>query len=191
MTKKLVIVSFLLSFSVALYVFFSREERSIRDSIKDSKKEPRIELEDFVIYRYQDNDLVGKLTSRIGNFYEPNLIELISEVKGERYIGNEMETMESESAVANLKSKSLVEVLSGKDISLDVAELTGFVEVGINSHLLSTDYAKYEADKQMILSDRPVRVTGLGRVIDGSEGFSYFLEDQAMVLPGHIKGQVV
>ncbi len=71
---------------------------------------------------------------------------------------------------------------------LDRAELTGFVEVGVKDHILTTDYAEYLHQEQLVRSLRPVRVEGLNRVFSGEEGFTYTLANEVLEMSGFIKG---
>lgn len=190
MGKKLVIAGFLLCLGFAFYVFFTREHRARRVEVVDSSKQPRLALEDFSLYRYEGESLVAKLTARLGHFYDPNILELDGEIRGERINDEgERETLAAESATAYMKSNSLMKLVDQKT-ELDRAELNGFVEVGLKEHLLSTDYAEFLNDDKMVRSRRPVRVEGPGRVFIGDEGFKYELENQVLEMQGPVKGVV-
>jgi LPS export ABC transporter protein LptC len=190
MGKKLVIVGFLICCALAAYVFASREKKSLRDNLKKSdEREPRVVMEDFVMYRYAGDRLVGKLAARLGHFYEPNLIELDGEIRGERLTPEGIETAGAESATAYFKATSLTAMMREKT-ELDRAEFTGFVEVGVKEHLLTTDYAEYLNDQRLIRSLRPVRVEGPGRIFSGDEGFTYSLVSQVLEMQGSVKGVV-
>lgn len=190
MGKKLVIAGFLLCFALAIYVFVTREAKSLREDGPEASKLPRAVLEDFAIYRYEDANLVAKLTARLGHFYEPNVIELDGEVRGERITASgERETIGAESATAYMKAPNLVKMMDQKN-ELDRAELNGFVEVGLKEHLLTTDYAEYLNSAKLVQSQRPVRVEGLNRVFMGDEGFKYGLDTEVLEMQGPVKGVV-
>lgn len=190
MGRKLVIIGFLLCLTLAVFVFLSRETKSLRENLgQASVKEPRIAMEDFVVYRYENDRLTGKLTARLGHFYEPNLVELDGEIRGERLTNEGMETVGAETATGYFKATNLTAMMQQKT-ELDRAELTGFVEVGIKEHLLTTDYAEYLNDDRMIRSLRPVRVEGPNRVFSGDEGFTYSLDTQDLEMQGSVKGVV-
>jgi len=190
--KKLVIGGFLLCLALGLYVFFTRDTKSLKENMsKGSIKDPRARLEEFVVYRYEDDLLKGKLTARVGEFYEPNVFELDGEIRGERLTPEgERETLAAESATAYFKSTSLTKMMDQAG-ELDRAELTGFVEVGVKEHLLTTDYAEYVNSEKVVRSVRPVRVEGPGRVFVGEEGFTYDLVNQVLKMMGQIKGEVL
>jgi LPS export ABC transporter protein LptC len=188
--KKIVIAGFLVCLALAFYVFLTREDRTRKDAQAEAQKQPRVVLEDFSIYRYEAEALVGKLTSRLGHFYEPNIVELDGEVRGERINGEgERETLGAESATAYMKSNSLMKLMD-QTTELDRAELNGFVEVGLKEHLLSTDYAEFVNSDKLVRSPRPVRVEGPGRVFMGDEGFQYEVETQILEMKGPVKGVV-
>ncbi len=85
MGKKIVIVAFIVSFSIAVFLFFTRENKSLRENLsKVSAREPRASLEDFVVYRYAGDSLRGRLSARFGSVFEPNVVEVDGEIKVER-----------------------------------------------------------------------------------------------------------
>ena len=192
MGKRLVIVGFLLSLALGLYVFVTRDTKSLKENLsKGSIRDPRARLEDFVVYRYEGDLLKAKLKARVGDFYEPNVVQLDGEIRGERLTSaGERETLGAESVTAYFKSTSLTKMLD-QSSELDRAELTGFVEVGMKEHLLTTDYAEYVNSEKVVRSVRPVRVEGPGRVFMGEEGFTYELATQVLNMIGQIKGEVL
>jgi lipopolysaccharide export system protein LptC len=189
MGKKLVIIGFLVCCLLAMWVFWSREVKSLRETLNKDVREPRVVLEDFVAFRYEGDAQVGKLTARLGHFFDPNVMELDGEVKAERQTGDGVETLSTESATAYFRAASVSAMMDEKT-ELDRAELTGFVEVGMRDHLLSTDFAEYRDKDQTVRSTRPVRVEGPHRVFSGEEGFVYDLKKQALSMPGPIKGVI-
>jgi hypothetical protein len=88
-----------------------------------------------------------------------------------------------------LRSTSLAS-LAQQQADFDRIEVTGFVEVGLKDHLLSTDYAEYLNRDRIVRSVRPVRVEGPGRVFSGDDGFVYSFETETLEMPGRIKGTV-
>ena len=192
MGKKLVIIAFLTCIGFASYAFFTRDTQRLSDSIntKGSAKEPRAVLEDFVLYRYEHDVLKSRLSARLGHFYEPNVVELDGEIHGDRLTDTgEKESLGAESATAYFKAATLSKMLD-QSTELDRAELTGFVEVGVKEHILTTDYAEYLNSEKLVRSGRPVRVEGPGRVFMGDAGFTYSLEDEVLKMQGPIKGMV-
>src|SRR5262249_53239600 len=128
--------------------------------------------------------------ARLGHFYEPNIAELDGEVHGERLTPEgDRESVSAESATGYFKTTSLMKMMD-QTAELDRAELTGFVEVGVKDHLLTTDYAEYLNTERLVRSLRPVRVEGPGRVFMGDEGFTYSLESQVLTIPGPVRGDV-
>ena len=193
MGKKLVIIGFAISMFLAVYVFATRDTTSLKRNLdKASAKEPRAVLEDFTIFRYEDNILKSKLTARLGHFYEPNVVELDGEIRGERLTPEgDRETVGAESATAYFRATSLSKMMDqNQPTELDRAELTGFVEVGVKDHLLTTDYAEYINSEKLVRSLRPVRVEGPGRVFTGEDGFTYNLLTQVLDMQGQVKGDI-
>ncbi len=191
MGRKLVSAGFLACLALALYIFWTRDTKSLRDSLsKGTGKEPRLVLEDFSMYRYRDETLIGKLSARLGHFYDPNVVELDGEIRAERLTSTgERETLGAESATGYLKASNLIKMMD-QNTELERAELSGFVEVGLKDHLLTTDYAEYLNGDKLVRSHRPVRVEGPGRVFMGDEGFTYGLESEILDMQGPVKGVV-
>lgn len=191
MGKKILTICLFAAFAMAFYVYVHHENKSLRENIaKSSNQEPRVVMEDFSIHRYQGNRMTGVLSAKLGNFYEPNLIELEGEVRGLQVEGSgRKESMSAESAMVYLKATSLASLLR-QQTEVDRVELTGFVEVGLKDHLLTTDYAEYLNQERVVRSLRPVRVEGLGRLFMGEEGFSYSLDSETLDMQGQIKGAV-
>jgi hypothetical protein len=191
--KKLVILGFLLSFGFAVYVFMTRETSSIKDRInRVSAKEPRAVLEEFVAYRYDGDRLKTKITAHLGEFFEPNVVVLEGEVKASRFKDqDDLEELRAESATAYFKPSSLTKMLDpGQVNELERAELSGFVEVALQEHLIITDYAEFIGHEKSVRSARPVRVEGPGRTFLGESGFLYNLVSQTLTMPGKVKGEV-
>ena len=187
MGKKITITAFLLCLALAVGVYLTREQKVLRQSLQDDgDRDPRIVLEDFVVYRYAGDALKARIMARLGHFYEPNVVELDGEIRAERLTDDGHETLGAESATAYFNATSLSRMMS--DAQLDRAELAGFVEVGIKDHLLTTDYAEYINATKMVRSVRPVRVEGLRRVFTGEDGFTYDLATQMLEMFGTVKG---
>lgn len=147
-------------------------------------------MEEFSLYRYQDDRIKARVMAKLGFFYEPNLLELDGEIRGERVTSDgTIETVNAETAMALFSAKTLGAML-GQKAQLERADLTGFVEVGVKRHLLSTDYAEFISKDQTVRSSRPVRVEGPGRVFTGEDGFLYRLTDETLDMPGQVKGVI-
>ena len=190
MGKKLIIISFLASFILALFVYSQKDEGTIREGLEEEEdKEPRVILEDFIVYQYHNDKLTNHFTARLGHLFEPNIVELYGEISGIEYKKNgETETFGAESAVGYYNARTLSEMF--EESELKRAEFSGFVEIEMGTNLLSTDFAEYLAEARLIRSDRPVRFEGPGRVFSGQEGFAYLIDNQTMKMNGPITGDV-
>lgn len=188
--KKLTIISFLICLAIAMYVFASKESKSLRDNlVVGDARDAQIILEDFVAYKYEGSRLDAKLSGKLANFYEPNLVEIDGDIRGERATSEDKEFFSAETASAFFKAESLTGLME-KNVELDRAEVSGFVEFGVKGHVLTTDYAELLNDQQQIRSNRPVRVEGIDRMFAGEEGFTYDLKKESLYMPGRVKGVV-
>jgi hypothetical protein len=187
MGKRLVIVGFLLCLGIAVYVFVGRDTASLRRNLDVSnKRDARIVLEEFTYFRYSGGDLQAEFGAKLGQFFEPNVVELDGEIKGERYAEDGTETFGAETGTIFFKANSLNQMMEGSQ--LVKAEMNGFIEVGMKEHLLSTDYAVYMADGNYLRSNRPVRVDGENRVFTSDDGFIYKITQETLQLKGLVKG---
>lgn len=190
MAKRLVIIGFLICFGLACWTYWSRDKKSLRENLSARLREPRIVMDEFSLYRYQGQKIKARVMAKFGYFYEPNLVELDGEIRGERLnIDGTVETVNAETATALFSAKTLGSML-GQKVELERADLTSFVEVGVKNHLMSTDFAEFIGKDQTVRSTRPVRVEGPGRVFTGEEGFVYRLNDETLDMTGQVKGVV-
>jgi hypothetical protein len=168
----------------------NKESKSLRDNIElGGAKVAQVILEDFVAYKYDGARLDAKLTGKLANFYEPNLVEIDGDINGERATSEGREFFTAETASAFFKAGSLTGLME-KRLELDRAEISGFVEVGLKNHILTTDFAEILNDRQIIRSNRPVKVEGEGRMFAGEDGFTYDLKQASLYMPGKVKGAV-
>lgn len=180
----------MLCLGLAMFVFLTKESKSLRDNIDlGGAKEAQVILEDFVVYKYDGARLDAKLSGKLANFYEPNLVEIDGDIKGERATIGDREFFSAETASAYFKAGSLSGLME-KSLELDRAEISGFVEVGLKNHILTTDFAEFLNDRQTIRSNRPVKVEGEGKMFAGEDGFTYDLEQSSLYMPGKVKGAV-
>ena len=191
MAKNFTIVTFIISFFLAVYVYFTRQPQTLRENLTpESEHQPRIIMTDLKLYRYLEGVPKTYLAARQGFIFDPNIIELNGEVKGYRDTKDSgYQTMGAETARILLKAESLGSVF--KQSEVERIELTSFVDVGVRDHLLTTDYAEYVADKNIVYSPRPVRVEGLGRSFSGADGFVYSLQEESLVMAGLVKGKML
>jgi hypothetical protein len=185
--KRLIIVGFLLCFGIAIYVFWQRDSTTLRRAIgKGSKREPRMVMEEFTVYRYIGAQLEAQMSARLGQLFEPNVVDLDGEIRAEKYRRGETETVGAETATILFGARSISQMLDGSP--LVKAEMNGFIEVGVKEHLLSTDAAVYTASDNTLMSSRPVRVDGMNRVFTSEDGFIYNIAEEKLVMRGLVKG---
>ena len=190
MGRRLIIISFIFSLGLAVYLYINRDEGSLRENIRTRLiRDPRVVLDEFVMRRYQKTTLKAEIKARQGNLYDPNIVELNGDIEGFRVVRDgERETMGAELATAQFASESILELMDEAPVASVV--MRGFVEFGLKDHFLTTDYAEYLNKAAVIMSDRPVRVEGPNRVFHGEEGFTYKMKDQTIQMPGQVRGVV-
>ena len=187
MGKNIIVYSFLFSLGFSLFIFFSREDRRIRDQINQGdKREPLITVEDFTAYKYIDHKVISTLSGKLGQFIEPNILELYGQIRGMRHDVDEKQYIFSESAVAYYRSQGLAQL--AKDSSLRKAEIENSVRIGTGSKVLMTEYAEYIEAENRLKSDWEVLIKTPNSQINGKQGFDYDVLSKDLTVMGPING---
>jgi LPS export ABC transporter protein LptC len=175
----------LLSFT-AIVVFLLREEKRLPDKDTGGDVTPMLSLRDFTIHRYADDEVKWTVSAKLGNFLDPNIVEVFGAVEGVRGVDEEREVVTAESAVAYLEANSLSESVKNGNISR--VEIDSSVKILMKHYAIQTDYAEYAVKKQLIESDLPVTVEQKGNSFEGQNGFNYNLKNDMLVIKGPLKG---
>ena len=185
MGKNLVSILFLVISGLAVYLFMQRDDRTLREQVSGQEKQPRITLEEFTLHRYRNHTVLSTLTGRIGNFMDPNVLEMYGNLRGLRYDSPSREYFSAESATIYFESNGIVQLLNDSEISR--AEIENNVNVGTQDKLLKTQYARYNTKKGMLRSDVPVTFVAPNSIFKGTSGFEYNIATEDVVLFGPIE----
>jgi hypothetical protein len=187
MLKKLIIFGFIIFVVVAIrsYVVSDRTQRQ-RDAESQGARIPRVVLEDFVLYRYTSAVLTSRVSAKLGNVFEPNVVELYGDVEGSRNREDHVERMGAEFAKATFASESL-EQLTQKP-SLDKVEMSDFVRFYLRDEVLETSHAEFHQATSQVTSNTLVQIRGPGRNLSGDKGFVYDMSKDEIDLLGVVKG---
>ncbi len=186
MGRLVIIAVFSLCFVLSIWVFLNREEKPIKEKIKKSLTRQSLVVDEFTSYRFNDAELVGSVSAKMGQFVEPNSLELKGDFRAQRLINGKYESLRSERATAFFDTDSLGKMMSGTDLVR--SELKEKVVVDYKRHILKTDYAEYFANRDTIVSERPVRIDGPKRWMTGDQGFQIDLTNENLEVFGLIKG---
>lgn len=185
MGKIVISFAFIFISLLSAWVFFNREERSLREQINSSER-PRIILEDFVVYRYEKSRVSSTLSGRIGHFIEPNIMEIYGDIRGTRYNKGEREYLRAESSSTIFQARGIVDLM--KSAQIVKSELENDVQFGFNGMILNTQFAEFLNSSQIIRSDVPVFVSSVQGKMTGKRGFNYNITEELIDLYGPIQG---
>ncbi|SME91349.1 LPS export ABC transporter periplasmic protein LptC [Pseudobacteriovorax antillogorgiicola] len=186
MGKNVVTVIFLVISSLALWVFLSREDRTLRDQVDPDAKQPRIILEEFTLYRYKKHEVQSTLTGRMAHFREPNILEVYGDIRGLRHNTEKREHFAAESATVYFNSNGIVQLMKNSEVKR--CEVENNVQVGSRDSVIQTQYAQYFGAEQILRSDVPVQFTGPNSQFAGQGGFQYDIKTEDLDLIGPIEG---
>jgi len=143
-------------------------------------------MDEFVAYRTVGSELQTQWSGQMAHLFEPGELELSGEVKGVRFTARGPESISCESLTAWFNTQTLMG-LAGES-KFKRAELKRFVEVSAGGNLLLTDYAEFDADSNVLKSDKAVKLEGLNRRFEGEKGFQYEVSGDKLELFGKITG---
>jgi len=172
----------------AYWIYINRDEKTLRENLESSDSaRPRIELENFTIYRYQGSRLESKILARMGQFVEPNSAEFFGDFQAYKYFENDTQSVRSESALGIFDTESLGGILGGAELSQ--IELTNDVRLYYSAYSLFTDTATYLSDENVIFGEKPVQIVGSNRWFRGKNGFRLDLNSELVNLYGKVVGE--
>ena len=186
MGKNVISILFIGVSVVAIYLFTIREDKTLREQVSSSVKSPRVTLEEFTLHRYKNHQVLSTLTGRIAHFLDPNILEMYGNLRGLRYDSPNREYFSAETASIYFASNGIVQLLQNSEIHK--AEVENSVNVGTQDKLLRTQYAQYQAKKDILTSDVPVTFMAPNSIFIGNAGFEYKLDTEDLVLFGPVEG---
>lgn len=187
MGKNLVVFLFLACFLVSIAAFLNRKEKPSLSLPKEgeSLKEPRVVLEEFTVFRYEQHKIQQTISAKLGYFQEPNILELYGNIRGFKHT-EKREYFSADSSITYFESRGLSQLL--RRAAVIKTEVEGQVRTGIDGNELTTEYAEYIAPQNLLRTDLPVVVDGPKGRFNGDKGFEYFINDGIMNIRGPMTG---
>lgn len=187
MGRTIIVIGFLITLSLSLWVYFNLDRRSIQSQIgQDIVAHPRLTIKDFTIFQYDSHTLKRTTSGKLGYFLEPNTLEVFGDIRALQHNSEKHEYLFADSMIAYFNSQGISNLM--KDSSISTMELENNVNLGTSRNLLKTEYAKYSAKTKTLTSDLPVRVENSSGQVDGEAGFEYHTESEKLVIFGPMKG---
>ncbi|MBC7660260.1 MAG: LPS export ABC transporter periplasmic protein LptC [Chitinophagaceae bacterium] len=197
MGKHFVVIAFVTFFLSAVMVFFQRGEKKANakkivstEIIGPARdKRSRVTVEEFVLYEYDDHHPTGTFQGKLAQFLDPDTLDIMGAVRGNRMNGEHKDFLASEAATLKFGSKGLADMM--KDAKLETAEFENQVRFGSDDTTIFTDYAKYETATAKVTSERPVRIQNAQVDMLGRKGFEYDQKTQDVKVFGPMEGTLV
>ena len=186
MGKNTISVIFLVFSGVSLFVFFHRDNKILREKVDRAERLPRVILEDFTIYTYNEHEVQSTLTGKIAHFLDPNILEVYGDIRGLKHNSSKREHFSAESATVLFSAKGIVRLL--EDSRIETCELENKVRVGSGDDVILTEYAKYFSKRNQLRSDVPVHYSNPTARLMGKNGFVYDIDRGDLDIIGPIKG---
>ena len=192
MIKAALITGFLVAFCLAVWIYRQRQSELSKTDEKvpvENAEKSQIVVKDFQIFRYYQDHLVMEVAASEAYFQDSDRVTLHKNVKLVRI---NWETGESENLLANkgtivLKPKPFLQLIDNAEIEL--AELEQDVRVELKNHTMLTDKATYDATRDIVFGQNPVRITGPNRIFDGAKGFRYNFRTELLEVFGRVTGK--
>jgi LPS export ABC transporter protein LptC len=171
MGKNIIVALFVAILAAAVFVFIQRDKQAKPERVGNRDKVPRISLEDFTIYKYEQHKTVSTISGRLANFVDPDSLEMFGSIQGFNHKAKKKEFFAAESATVHFAAKGVVDLV--KNSRIVKTEIQDQVRFGYDDIILYTDYAKYMNEEGRLTSDLPVRIQGPQVELKGEKGFEF------------------
>ncbi len=188
MGKNIVVALFLCACALAGYVLFTREPRKV-SNVVINKKDPRVSLEDFTIFRYKGHQAEATFSGKLGLYVDPNILEIYGSVRGMRHNSTKREYVSAEAATVYFNTNGLAQLMETQ-AKVTRAEVQENVNIGMRYNRVVTEYAEYLPTPPVLQSDRKVELKGPTGDFVGQKGFHYLLDQESIKIFGPIEGVI-
>lgn len=190
MGRYIVVGLFLVMFTSALLLYFTREVVSLRENL-DSRvsDEPRLKMGDFTLFRFEKDVLKSVLKAHYGDFRAPNTVELHGDVAGSRYTEKGREDFSTQLVKVKLRVESVDDLF--KESEIDSAYLPIGVLFNFRDYKLTSEKAKVFGKEKVIVGENNVFVEGNSRWFKGKEGFHWDMEKESLNIFGLVEGEIL
>lgn len=190
MGKNSVVALFLFTVATAIYFYLGRESSAPLEELEPGQKQvPRVQLEEFTIYKYDGHKALSTVSGKIASFLDPNTLDVMGNIQGQTLDSPHKEFFTAESARVTFAAKGLSELM--KNSRIQRTEIENRVRFGYQDNVLYTDYAKYLHEEQRLLSDVPMQIKGPRIDMKGSKGFQYEAATQDLKVFGPLEGTLL
>lgn len=190
MGKISVIMVFLACFVVALLLFFSKNQVSLRENMESTMEGagPRLLVKGFIVRKYRMSSAEARFDAGLAVFKAPNMVHLTNRIKGWQDMTGQRRVASANHAVAYFETANLIEML--ERAKLNKVDMGGGVLLGFSGHKVTTQNAEYFVGKNLVRGDALVKVLGPKRWFTGQNGFRLSLKEEKLDVYGKIRGSV-
>jgi LPS export ABC transporter protein LptC len=186
MGKNIIVALFVAILAAAIFVFIQRDKQDKSERVGSKDQVPRISLEDFTVYKYEQHKTVSTISGRFANFVDPDQLEIFGSVQGFNHKAKKKEFFASESATVQFAAKGVVDL--AKNSRIIKTEIENQVRFGYDDLILYTDYARYLNEEGRLTSDLPVRIQGPQLELKGEKGFDFNNNSGDLKVYGPLEG---
>ena len=191
MGKKIINICFILTFGYAVYIFVSRDSRTLRENMEEVdhlNDRPKLLIDHYISTRYAGNQPISKTKGQTAHFEEPNKLHMQGDVEGLKYKQPHNQIVRAEQAIASFEAKSIQQVLDGAETKNII--LKNYVRLIQGSDTIFSDLAIYDVKSDLVTSEAAVRVVGEKRWFTGANGFKYDVKTSNVEVMGPIEGVI-
>ena len=117
MGKKIATWTFLVLLCGSLYVFFSKDDKDLRESVKAVPASiPRVTLKRFEINKYSNTKKEMVASAQLAYFIEPDLLEVYGKVSASDFRKEDIQKASGDTLTAYFDSNGLVELVKKSGI---------------------------------------------------------------------------
>lgn len=191
MTKWILQFGFLIFLATAGWLLFNKNDRSgfSRSALTKNSGAHLFKLHKFEARRFTDGRLSGYIEARDGIYDDLSSLTLEGEVYGFQKKIADKETDSRSFTCQELRAVfDRSEQSEFSNQKLEEVDLFRDVQLKFKNYVMKTNFARYKADEERILSPEPIEVISETEKLNGSEGFILELDSNQFEIFGSIVG---
>ncbi len=187
MGKQITTWVFLVLFFSAVFIFYSKDDKDLRESVKAIPVSiPRVTLKNFKIEKYSGLKIVTNASGKLAYFIEPDILEVYGKISAADYTKDNPRIAKGDTLTAYFNTSGLIDL--AKESSISRAILENHVELTSKDKRIYTNIVSYNKKKDSLSSDREVSIDTSQGKLYGGNGFIYKINDEFLELMGPVNG---
>lgn len=187
MGKKIATWIFIVLFFSAVFIFYSKDDKDLRESVKAIPVSiPRVTLKSFKIEKYQGLKKTSHASGKLAYFVEPDILEVYGKISAADYTKDSVRIAKGDTLTAYFNTLGLIDL--AKESSIKRAILENHVELINKDNKIYTNIVSYNKKKDSLSSDREVSIDSSQGKLYGRNGFIFNISDEFLELMGPVNG---